>query len=412
LRLLALSNGHGEDEVAVRVLRQIRQICPEWDLQAMPIVGEGKAYQQAEIQVYGPIQHAMPSGGFLYMNPKEFMRDLRSGLLPLTWAQLQACRQWAAMGGCVLAVGDIVPLLFAKWSGAPFAFIGTAKSEYYLRSELPDPAIKQSPWSQWLDCVYLPWERWLMQNGQCKAVFPRDPLTSALLKQWPIPVFDHGNPMLDDLIPQGNLTRDFLPQDVPIVLLMPGSRPPEADGNWRLILDSITPLAQAQEKLMFVAAIVSQLDLTQLCEIATSVGWQVNEQRPEILMPHRWLALNDAQMLLVQQAFSDSLHLADVAISMAGTATEQCVGLGKPVITIPGEGPQFTWAFAEAQSRLLGPSIQLLKSPSAVPEQLKLLLQILPQASYLQNGQQRMGFPGASIRIAQQIQMLFEPSKS
>jgi uncharacterized protein (TIGR03492 family) len=412
LRLLALSNGHGEDEVAVRVLRQVRQICPDWDLQAMPIVGEGNAYHQVDIKVFGPIQRAMPSGGFIYMNQKEFMRDLRSGLLPLTWAQLQACRQWAEKGGCILAVGDIVPLLFARWSGAPFSFIGTAKSEYYLRSELPDPSAKRSPWGQWLDCVYLPWERWLMQSAQCKAVFPRDCLTSDLLKQWPIPVFDHGNPMLDDLDPSGMLTRDLLPDDIPIILLMPGSRPLEAYRNWQLILEGIAPLAQAQEKLMFVSAIASQLDLTQLCAIAISAGWQVSDQNSELSVPHRWLVLNNAQILLVQKTFSDSLHLADVAIAMAGTATEQCVGLGKPVITIPGEGPQFTWAFAEAQSRLLGPSIQLLESPSAVPEQLKRLLRTLPQAGYLDNGRQRMGRPGASIRIARQIQALFESSKS
>jgi uncharacterized protein (TIGR03492 family) len=411
LRLLALSNGHGEDEVAVRVLSQVRQICPDWDLQAMPIVGEGNAYRQAEIKVYGPIQHAMPSGGFIYMNQKEFLRDLRSGLLPLTWSQLRACRQWTAKGGCILAAGDIVPLLFARWSGAPFTFIGTAKSEYYLRSELPDPSVKRSPLNRWLDCVYQPWERWLMQNAQCKAVFPRDRLTSSLLEQWPIPVFDLGNPMLDDLAPSGLLTRDSLPEDTPTIVLMPGSRPPEAYANWQLIVESITLLAQAQEKLMFVAAIASQLDLTQLCQIAMSAGWQVDDQQPELPVPYRWLALNYARILLVQRAFSDCLHLADMAIAMAGTATEQCVGFGKPVITIPGEGPQFTWAFAEAQSRLLGPSIHLMESPNAASEQLKNLLQTLPQPRYLQNGQQRMGFPGSSIRIAKQIQTLFNPSK-
>lgn len=67
MKLLALSNGHGEDEVAVRVLRQLRQLCPDWDLRAMPIVGMGNAYQQADISLYGPVQSAMPSGGFIYM---------------------------------------------------------------------------------------------------------------------------------------------------------------------------------------------------------------------------------------------------------------------------------------------------------------------------------------------------------
>jgi uncharacterized protein (TIGR03492 family) len=410
LRLLVLSNGHGEDEVAVRVLRQVHQICPDWDVQALPIVDEGNAYKQAAIKIYGPTQSAMPSGGFIYMNQKEFLHDLRSGLPSLTWSQLQACRRWVQKDGCILAVGDIVPLLFARWSGAPFAFIGTAKSEYYLRSELPDSSIYRSPLKQWLDCVYLPWERWLMQNTQCKAVFPRDQLTSTLLKQWPIPVFDLGNPMLDDLVPQGILTRDLLP-NAPTILLLPGSRPPEAYANWQLILEGITPLALEGKKFVFIAAIASQIDLTELRTTAISAGWQVDERYSELPIPYGWLTLNNAQILLVQQAFSDCLHLADVAIAMAGTATEQCVGLGKPVITIPGAGPQFTWAFAEAQSRLLGPSLQLLQSPSAVSAQVKLLLQALPQPKYFQNGQQRMGCPGASIRIARQIQALFEPTK-
>jgi len=39
---------------------------------------------------------------------------------------------------------------------------------------------------------------------------------------------------------------------------------------------------------------------------------------------------------------------------MAGTAAEQAIGLGKPVIPIEGKGPQFTKSFAEAQRRLLG----------------------------------------------------------
>ena len=42
---------------------------------------------------------------------------------------------------------------------------------------------------------------------------------------------------------------------------------------------------------------------------------------------------------------------------MAGTAIEQAVGLAKPVLQVSGQGPQFTAAFAEAQRRLLGPTV-------------------------------------------------------
>lgn len=35
----------------------------------------------------------------------------------------------------ILAVGDVWPVFLAVQSGTPFIFIGTAKSEYYVRDE-------------------------------------------------------------------------------------------------------------------------------------------------------------------------------------------------------------------------------------------------------------------------------------
>jgi uncharacterized protein (TIGR03492 family) len=66
---------------------------------------------------------------------------------------------------------------------------------------------------------------------------------------------------------------------------------------------------------------------------------------------------SNAVVLLTRGGFSDVAHQAVAGIAMAGTATEQLVGLGKPVFTLPGSGSQFTAAFAEAQSRLLGQSV-------------------------------------------------------
>jgi uncharacterized protein (TIGR03492 family) len=408
LKILALSNGHGEDEVAVRILRQLQQQCPDCHLQALPIVGEGRAYEQADISIYGSVRAALPSGGFIYMDQQRVVQDLKSGLLSLTWSQLQDCRRWAAEGGSILATGDIVPLLFAGFSGAPYIFIGTAKSEYYLRQD--DTALKARrwPWQRWLDCDYLPWERALMQHSRCKAVFPRDRLTALFLKQWPIPVFDMGNPMLDDLEPKGIIPRHRLPEHQAVILLLPGSRPPEAYANWQIILDGITPLALQGKSLVFIGAIAPQLNLDQLQQLTTASGWQQNSKLPEIPVPHVWLTLGQSHLLIVAKAFSDGLYLADLAIATAGTATEQCVGLGKPVITVPGHGPQFTWAFAEAQSRLLGASIHLLSQPQEIPDQVHRLLQQSDLRSlYKQNGVQRMGQPGTSQRIAQQILQVF-----
>ncbi len=87
---------------------------------------------------------------------------------------------------------------------------------------------------------------------------------------------------------------------------------------------------------------------------------------------------------------------------MAGTATEQFVGLGKPAITIAGSGPQFTAHFATLQQRLLGCSILLGDSAESVADKLEYLLQNPPKWQEIAfNGRQRMGAAGASDRIAQ-----------
>jgi uncharacterized protein (TIGR03492 family) len=81
------------------------------------------------------------------------------------------------------------------------------------------------------------------------------------------------------------------------------------------------------------------------------------------------------------------------------------------VIQIPGEGPQFTYAFAEAQNRLLGISAQTIGTGPATQETLQLAARCLEQTlhdqDYLtaceQNGRSRLGTLGASQRIAQLI---------
>ncbi|UWU50237.1 hypothetical protein APLC1_5140 [Limnospira platensis C1] len=107
MKLLCLSNGHGEDIIAVRILQHLR--TPVNNLAALPLVGEGKAYQQLpDIPIIGRVQK-MPSGGFIYMDSSQLLGDLKGGLLQLLYSQVQTVRQWGKEGGFILAVGDIVP---------------------------------------------------------------------------------------------------------------------------------------------------------------------------------------------------------------------------------------------------------------------------------------------------------------
>ncbi|MGL5794650.1 MAG: lipid-A-disaccharide synthase-related protein, partial [Waterburya sp.] len=358
IKLLVLSNGHGEDTIAVRIIEQLQNITKQLELAALPIVGQGYAYNKLNIPIAGRVQQ-MPSGGFIYQGGSPLWQDVRGGLIQLTLEQLQLVRRWGSQGGSILAVGDIVTLLYAWWSRANYAFVGTAKSEYYLRDDTGWLA-KTSWIEKNLGSVYLPWERWLMSRPACKAVFPRDSLTTKILQQWSIPAYDLGNPMMDGITTE-TIIKNL---DKLNILLLPGSRMPEALRNWQQILISIGEIISTwqQKQLEFLAALAPALDLKPFITDALTKKWQINQETPQSIT----LVQNNTKLILSQQSYQNFLNQADIAIAMAGTATEQFVGLGKPAIIIPGDGPQFTYAFAEAQSRLLGCSIIMVESPTQV----------------------------------------------
>jgi len=443
MKLLCLSNGHGEDLIAVNILERLRQRPQAPDVAALPLVGEGRAYARSDIPIVGPVK-VMPSGGFVYMDGRQLWKDMRGGLFGLTLAQYRLVRQWGRQGGVILAVGDIVPLLFAWLSGSDYAFVGTAKSEYYLRNEAGWLSRSRSL-EGWSGSVYLPWERWLMGRSRCKAVFPRDALTTSVLKKFKIPAWDLGNPMMDGIQPEYPLTwspdadAETIAQRPLVVLLLPGSRAPEAYNNWQIVLAALqsTIATFPQRSLLFLGAIAPSLQTNPLVQALNQRGWQRLPALPESLPFYDPTAIAFAQpqaasappvelpgdlaayqtpappprtvqLLLTQSAYNTCLTVADFAIAMAGTATEQFVGLGKPAIALPGRGPQFTAKFAEAQTRLLGVSVFLVKEPAQVGPTLAGmlanpdLLQVVAE-----NGERRMGKPGAAARIADRLLAAF-----
>ncbi len=427
MKLLCISNGHGEDAIALPVLQELRKLSPSAEIVTLPIVGVGKAYSNNGFSIAGNVQ-TMPSGGFLNQDNRQLVRDLRGGLAGLTIDQIRTVRNWAKSGGKILAVGDIVPLLFAWMSGADYAFIGTAKSEYYIRDSqgqiLPS---QQDSIEVKTGSYYFPWERWLLSRDRCQAVFPRDKLTTENLCQYQIPAFDLGNPMTDGVSTDPNLPIFYPSKSAKqplVVTLLPGSRPPEAYGNWKQILIAVNSLIPVfnQREIICLAAITPTLDLDILQGNLDELGWMqtiavreasrregrfsTNDPAAELisLIPDAraiYYRRDHSTIVISTQAYSQCMRSGDCAIAMAGTATEQFIGLGKPAFIIPGAGPQFTPAFAEAQTRLLGESVILVPQAQDLGvEMQRLLAQPDKLRSIYQNGLLRMGTPGAAKRIA------------
>lgn len=401
MKLLVLSNGHGEDIIAVRIIEQLQIVTNNLEIAALPIVGQGYAYNKSNIPIAGRVQQ-MPSGGFIYMGGNPLWSDVRGGLIKLTIEQLKLVRKWGKKDTAILAVGDIVPLLYAWLSKANFAFVGTAKSEYYLRNET-DWLAKTSNLEKKFGSVYLPWERWLMSRNTCKAVFPRDSLTTEILQKWSIPAYDLGNPMMDKI----TLEIKSSESEKLRVLLLAGSRMPESLRNWQQILTALLTVIDelTAEKLEFLGAIAPALNLRVFIEAAVTYGWEIVEEKSQTVT----LTKSNCDLILSQENYQQFLQQSDMAIAMAGTATEQFVGLGKPAVIMPGSGPQFTYAFAEAQSRLLGCSILMVDNPQQVG---KAIAQVMNDPQQLiniaLNGKRRMGKAGAAKRIAQCLQQILK----
>ncbi|WP_267383672.1 lipid-A-disaccharide synthase-related protein [Cyanobacterium sp. uoEpiScrs1] len=410
MAILMVSNGHGEDVIAACIAEQLRSLSNAPQIAALPLVGEGHAYKNCDIPIIGYVQK-MPSGGF-NQNPKYLLKDVAGGLVKLTFCQYKNIRQWGKNGGKILAVGDLVPLFLAWLSGTDYGFVGTAKSEYYLRDE--KDWLPQTSWlARRFGSVYFPWECWLMSHPRCQSVFPRDSLTAQILEQWPIRVFNLGNPMMDGFESSSTVNLNLKHNSLTIVLL-PGSRSPEAQQNWEIILEAIKEIIKENPKntFTFLGAISPDLDIDSFIQHLRCKGWlaqpTITSKFP--LNVPNGLVFNQhhTTLILSQYSYKNCLQTADIAIAMAGTATEQFVGLGKPVITIPGNGPQFTLNFAKRQTYLLGESVILVDHPREVSTVINSLTKN-PQKlqNIADNGRKRLGKSGSAKRIAQYLKEYF-----
>jgi uncharacterized protein (TIGR03492 family) len=212
--------------------------------------------------------------------------------------------------------------------------------------------------------------------------------------------------MMDDL------TISSLPSDNDDslkILLLPGSRLPEAIDNWQLILNAVESIIDSQcRDLIFVAAIAPSLNLSYFTECLYPRQWQENTLKSLNTLikdsPIMVFTKKRTKLVLSQNAYDQCLNYCDLSIAMAGTATEQFVGLGKPAIAFPGNGPQYNAKFAKNQTRLLGISLQLVNNPSQVAGKIQDLLSNPDLLhSIAVNGKKRLGETGAAKRIAEFI---------
>ena len=383
MQLLLLSNGHGEDLSGARLGQALQQQGAQ--VRAVPLVGDGAPYRQADLQVAGRTQ-SFSTGGLGYASFTGRLKEILQGqvlyLLKRSWRFLRDARR--ADG--IVVVGDVIPVILAWLSGKPvITYLVAYSSHYEGRLRLPWPC---GP---------------CLASKRFAAVFSRDALSASdLSEQLRRPVEFLGNPFMDGLVALDASERSGR------VLLLPGSRLPEARQNLERMLALLEELPAGLRQHDFQAALVRELPAAAVEALALSRGWSLSSSTSRSL----WLKRQGLVLQCCWGQFATLLPAAQVVVSMAGTASEQAVGLGKPVLQLAGHGPQFTVGFAEAQRRLLGPAVHCAKGdvddPNTLIASAELLEQLLqlPEATLQQlreEGDQRLGQAGGTQRMARAI---------
>lgn len=387
-RVLIISNGHGEDLNASLITEKLISLDPELIIDAFPIVGEGKCYSNKNINIVSPLK-AMPSGGIFYLNPLNLIKDLASGLFSLTLRQLSTLNKIKNNYDLIIAVGDVVPVFFAYLTGKNYVSFLVAHSSYY-EGKLTLPFLTNL----------------LVRSHRCQLILAKDEYTAKDLQQQGLKkVICRGYPIMDTLEITG--VDLGLNSEMPMIALLPGSRIPEALNNFALELKVCEMLVMKYgNKWQFRGALVPSITETDLENIAQSEGWKY-----ETGVFAKRINGEIIEVRVYSSAFADILQHCHLVLGMAGTAVEQAVGLGKPIVQIPSKGPQFTYSFAEAQMRLLGLNVvtvaenrdALIKCLEAADKIPKILADKEFLRECVDNGKERIGEKGASLRIAQEI---------
>lgn len=396
MKLLFVSNGHGEDAIGGHLTRTLFTLDSSLEIEAMPIIGRGMPYERAGVRVLGP-RMDLPSGGFTFTSLKLFWNDWNAGMRQMCHDQFWAIRR--AQPDAVIVVGDV----YALWASLRFTRTDGRKPPVFQYQPLVSVRYREGMSAQdWFDRLnrvtvdgFVSLERHWMRS--VNRVYTRDEPSAAWLRDHAVPQAQCvGNLMMDLLEPERDMASILTGQ--PVVLLLPGSR-----DDYLFSMPLMLEVVQHLEGVQIMAAFTG--DVSRL-RLPPNWLW-INPTPMECEASADRVAIHagGVRVPILRDAFAAALHAAQVVIGTTGTANEQAVGLGKPVIGFPTRGPQYLEPFARAQRRLLGPGL-ILTQPDAL-EVLAAVRAALTNPEWLEvarhSGLERMGVAGGATKLAREV---------
>lgn len=358
-QILFITNGHGEDTVAARLITTLLSQDATLHIVTLPIVGDGKILERCGAEILGP-RRPMPSGGFIHHNLFGFLADIFfGGWIRSTGQILSILRKLRGNVDLVIAIGDMIPAYAAAIVGAPLLYVGINKSDYY----------------QSFGYSYMGFEIAYLRRFAQK-VFTRDEITAERLRRTGVNAEYVGNPMMDCISMNGTTSPKVM--EGASIGFLPGTRPNDIPKN-----------LEDFEKIM------ERLEEENGHSHHHTYLLALPEHLRHISVPQTFHPL----------PFSEVITKSDLIVGLSGTGNEQAAGLGKPVIAFPSRGHQYSMRFARAQQQLLGEAIAIVdRDPTRIAQKIREIAQNRDLYQKMSAaGQDRMGSGGAIPHITRFI---------
>jgi len=358
MNVAILSNSYGEDRSGALTAGEMSSLNKNIKIRAFPLISFGEEYKKRNIEVIGG--HLPPSsGGFFLKSFKGFFTDItENAALPFSY--INQLRKFRKSTDILIVIGD-TPLLI-------LGYVSLRKRAYFLdqcKSALIAP--------------HLPVERFLIKR-LAKIVFTHDGTTAIDLKKKSINAGFFGNPMMDGLSEEKNYSP---PKRKTLIGLLPGSRK-EAYSNMEKIAKVVRELLARKSNLHFTIALSGTVDKNKMMESIPGLRGCIDFR---------------------YGSFVDIVKKSKLVISLGGTASEQALYLGTPVVSFPGSGAQNTKRRLKGQKKLLGDAFILLNyKPEKIAEKVLEIIRNKNLLKELRNkGKERVGRSGGAKKIAEYV---------
>jgi len=382
-KILFISNGKGEDSIAVTIINKLNLVATEEKqpitIKALPLIGNGTAYNSIKIQVLNSWK-PFNNGGFF--NIFSILKGIFFGdLLTRFLSQKKFINNISKEYDLIVCIGDIIPVFLAILTRhKKIIHIATAMTNY-IRN-------------------YNVIEKWLFRN-KLELVINRDENTAQNLIKAGVKATFYGNPMLDD----SNLElRKELTINLPFkkrnIILIPSSRD-DAYSNLGQMAKHIVKFGP-QNNMLFYFSLHPVLQLNKFVQILKKDHWEYIKTNDSIVIGY-FTRENANKIYVINEYFREILEKTNVAIGMTGTGNEQVVGMGIPLILLRGKHKSSSWERLYHYKKLLGDAIFIPPLFNSDKHILEVLISQSKLIVMQKEGIKRMGTSGGSNQIAKKM---------